>query len=83
MKVIQLIYQKGLGIILKSRLTFETHLKMVTNKAKKNIGLPRKSQNLLLKTASITIYKTFVRTHHSNGVTLDMIKISICPFTNN
>ena len=44
--VTQSIYQKHLGIILESKLTFENNLKMVTTKIKKTIGL-LKLQNQL------------------------------------
>ena len=57
----QSIYQKHLGIILDSKLTFENHLKMVTTKINKTIGLLRKLQNLLPRTVLIKIYIAFVR----------------------
>ena len=60
-KVTQSIYQKHLGIIPDSKLTFENHLKMVTTKINKTTGLFRKLQNLLPRTALKTIYKAFVR----------------------
>ena len=59
--VIQSIYQKHLGIVLDSKLTFENHLNMVTTEINEAIGLLRKLQNLLPRTALITIYKAFVR----------------------
>ena len=59
-KVTQSIYQKHLGIIPDSKLTFENHLKMVTTKINKTTGLFRKLQNLLPRTALKTIYKAFV-----------------------
>ena len=59
--ITQSLYQKHLGIILDSKLTFENHLNMVTIKINKTIGLLRKLQNLLPRTALITIYKAFVR----------------------
>ena len=49
------------------KLTFENHLKMMTTKINKTIGLLRKLQNLLPKTALITIYKAFVRPHLDYG----------------
>ena len=57
------IYQKHLGIKLDSKFEFENHLKMVTTKINKTIGLLCKLQNLLPITAWITIYKAFVRPH--------------------
>ena len=65
--VTQSIYQKHLGIILDSKLTFENHINVVTTKIDKTIGLLRKLQNLLPRTALITIYKTFVRPHLDYG----------------
>ena len=62
-KVTQSIYQKHLGIIPDSKLTFENHLKIVTSKVNKIIGLLRKLQNLLPRTVLITICKAFVRPH--------------------
>ena len=41
-KVTQSIYQKHLGIILDSKLTFENCLKLVTTKKYKTIGLLHK-----------------------------------------
>ena len=41
-KVTQSIYQKHLGSIPDSKLTFENHLKIVTSKVNKIIGLLRK-----------------------------------------
>ena len=54
-------YQEHLDTILDSKLTFENHLNMVTTKINKTIGLLRKLQHLLPRTALITIYKAFVR----------------------
>ena len=55
--VTQSIYQKHLGIILDSKLTFENHINIVATKMNKNIGLLSKLQNLLPRTALIKIYK--------------------------
>ena len=65
--VTQSLYQKHLGIILDSELTFENYLKMVTTKINKTIGILRKLQNLLTRTALITIYKAFVKPHLDYG----------------
>ena len=62
-----LLNQKHRGIILDSKLTFENHINMVTTKINKTFGLLRKLQNLLPRTALITIYKTFVRPHLDYG----------------
>ena len=83
--VTQSIYQKLLGIILDSKLTFENHIKMVTTKISKTIELLCKLQNLLLRTALITIYKAIVRPHlnYGNILSLIAIKTLICPFNEN
>ena len=47
--------QKHLGIILDEHLTFCKHLKMLTSKINKTIGLLRKLQNLLPRSALINI----------------------------
>ena len=65
--VIQITSQKHLGIILDTRLSFEKHLETVLCKINKTIGLIRKLQNLLPRTALITLYKAFVRPHLDYG----------------
>ena len=52
--------QKHLGVILDSKLIFDEHLKMVSLRTSKSLGLLRKLHNLLLRSAQITIYKVFV-----------------------
>ena len=65
--VTQSIYQKHLSIILDSKFTFENHIYMVTTKINKTIGLLRKLQNPLPRTALIKIYKAFVRPYLDYG----------------
>ena len=65
--VIQTTSQKHLGIILDTRLSFEKHLETVLCKINKTIGLIRKLQNLLPRTALIGLYKAFVRPHLNYG----------------
>ena len=48
---IQTTSQKFLGIIVDTRLCFEKHLEIVLCKINKTIGLIRKLQNLLPRTA--------------------------------
>ena len=52
--VIQTTSQKHLGISLDTRMSFEKHLETVLCKINKTIGLIRKLQNLLPRTALIT-----------------------------
>ena len=56
-----------LGVILDSKLIFDEHLKMVSLKIRKTLGLLRKLHNLLPRSALITIYKAFIRTHLDYG----------------
>ena len=60
-------YQKHLGIFLDAQLTFEEHLKGITTKVNKTIGLIRKLRNVLPRLALMTIYKAFVRPHLDYG----------------
>ena len=57
--VIQTTSQKHLGISLDTRLSFEKHLETVLCKIDKTVGLTHKVQNLLIRTALITLYKAF------------------------
>ena len=59
--------QKHLGVILDSKLIFDEHLKMVSLKISKTLGLLRKLHNLLPRSALITIYKAFVRPYLDYG----------------
>ena len=62
--VIQTTSRKRFGIILDTRLSFEKNLETVLCKINKTIGLIRKLQNLLPRTA---LYKAFVRLHLDHG----------------
>ena len=53
--------------LLDTRLPFEKHLERVLCRINKTIGLIRKLQNLLPRSALITLYKTFVRPHLDYG----------------
>ena len=55
--------QKYLGVVLDNHLSFEDHLKMILNKVNKTIGLLCKLQNILPRSALLTIYKSFIRPH--------------------
>ena len=59
--------QKHLGVILDSKLIFDEHLKMVTLKISKTLGLLRKLHNLLPRSALITVYKAFLRPYLDYG----------------
>ena len=60
-------HQKHLGIFLDAQLTFEKHLKIITTKVNKTIGLIQKLQNVLLRLALMTICKAFVRPNLDYG----------------
>ena len=59
--VSQTPYQKHLGIFLEAQLTFEEHLKIITTKVNKTIGLLQKLQKTLSRAVLIIMYKAFVR----------------------
>ena len=59
--------QKHLGVILDSKLIFDEHLKMVSLKISKTLGLLQKLHNLLPRSALNTIYKAFVRPYLDYG----------------
>ena len=58
--VSQSSFQKHLGVTLDSKLIFNEHLKMVSLKISKILGLLQKLQNLVPRSALITIYEAFV-----------------------
>ena len=80
--VTQAIYQKHLGIILDSKLTFENHINMVTTKINKTIAFLCELKNLLPRTALIRIYNVFVRPHLDYGDIL-YNELLICLFNKN
>ena len=59
--------QKHLGILLDSKLTFEEHYKTILSKTSRTIGLLRKLQSLLPRTALITTCKAFARSQLDYG----------------
>ena len=59
--------QKHLGLTLESRLILDEHLTNVSNKISKTTGLLRKLQNILPRSALLTIYKYFIRPHLDYG----------------
>ena len=63
----QTSYQKHLGMFLDNKLNFGEHLKYITNKVNKSIGLLRKLQMILPRRSLVTIYKSFIRPHLDYG----------------
>ena len=58
--------QKHLGLILDSRLTFESHINDKIIKAKKNLGIIKYLSNFLPIKTLDQIYKALVRSHLDN-----------------
>ena len=55
------LFQKHLGLTLDIELNFSEHIKSITKKISKTMGLLRKFQQILPRSTLLTIYKTFVR----------------------
>ena len=60
-------YQKQVGMFLDSNLNFNEHIKGVSDKSSKSIGLIRKLRNFLPRPSILQIYKSFVRPHLDYG----------------
>ena len=52
---------------LDKKLNFKEHLSKVELKVNKTTGIIRKLQNVLPRSARLTIYKSFIRPHLDNG----------------
>ena len=59
--------QKHLGMQLDKKLNFEEQLKKVESNVNKTIGIIRKLQNILPRSALLTIYKSLIRPHLDYG----------------
>ena len=59
--------EKHLGVMLDSKLIFDKHLKMVSLKISKILGLLQKLHNLPPRSALITIDKAFLRSYLHYG----------------
>ena len=55
------LFQKHLGLTLDIKLNFSEHIKSITRKISKTMGLLRKFQQILPRSSLLTIYKTFLR----------------------
>ena len=60
-------YQKHLSMLLHDKSHFGKHLKYITNKVNKFIGLLHKVQMIIPRRSLITIYKSFIRPHLDYG----------------
>ena len=65
--VAQTISQKHLGMQLDKKLNFEEHLRKVESKVNTVIGIIRKLQSAIPRSALLTIYKSFARPHLDYG----------------
>ena len=65
--VTQTAFQKHLGFILDSQISYEGHLKTIFSKVNKTIGLIRKLRNSLPGPSLMTFYKSFIRPHLDYG----------------
>ena len=54
-------------MLLDKKLNFEEHLKKVESKVNKTIGIIHKLQNVLPRSALLTIYKSFISPHLDYG----------------
>ena len=72
--------QNHLGIILDNQLKFDKHIKIVSGKISKTIGLLRKLQNFLPRAAFVKYMKLLLDTI-LNMVIFFMIKRIMCLFT--
>ena len=66
-QIAQTNLQKHLGMQLDKKLNFEEHFHKVESKVNKTIGIIRKLQNVLQRSALLTIYKSFIRLHLDYG----------------
>ena len=55
------LFQKHLGLTLDVKLNYSEHIKSITKKISKTMGLLCKFQQILPRSILLTIYKTFVR----------------------
>ena len=60
-------HQKHLGILLDSKLNFNTHIDQKIKKCNKLIGLMKRLSVNLPQSALITIYKSFIMSHPEYG----------------
>ena len=63
----QTSYQKHLSMFLDNKLNLGRHLKYITNKVNKYVGLLRKLQMILSRRSLVAIYKSFIRPHLDYG----------------
>ena len=60
-------YQKHLGIVLDSKLSFDRHLEEKISKANQGIGLINRLRRYVPRSSLLTLYKAFIRPHLDYG----------------
>ena len=60
-------YQKHLGLVLDTKLSFERHIEEKIQKANKGIGLINRLRKYVPRKSLLTLYKSFVRPHLDYG----------------
>ena len=65
------LFQKHLGLTLDIKLNFSEHIKSITRKISKTMGLLRKFQQILPRSSLLTIYKTFIRSRLDYAIIYD------------
>ena len=68
--VAQVCSQKDLGISLDSKLNFDEHLRNIQSEVNRIIGITRNLQNVLHRSALLTIHKSFACPHLDYGDTI-------------
>ena len=63
----RVVSEKHLGLVLDEKLNFNSHLKMITDKATKSISVLRKLRHYIPRNSLITTYKSFIRSHLEYG----------------
>ena len=59
--------EKHFGMFFNTKLDFQEHIKNISNKVNKAIGLLRKLQMILSRSSQLRIYKSFIRPPLDNG----------------
>ena len=75
------ISQKHIGLALDVKLNLTEHIKIITQKISKTMGLLRRFQPILPRSSLLTIYKTFVRSQ--TLLMSSMTKLVTPPFMRN
>lgn len=68
--------EKDLGVIFDNKLSFDTHIGKIVNKANQMLGIIRRSFSYLDKDVFLKLYKSFVRPHleYANAIWFPYLK---------